>query len=804
MRARGGKRTSPADGRASRSRFFATGLVLCLLAALALPAAETQEVAAAHLSGRVLVAVDGDVAPIPDIGVQLTHPSWSVPRQTTTDSRGRWSFGGLESGPYTLNISVAGFAPFSEEVSLQEGEERELDTELEPVFGQAVTVTATRTRRATEEVAAAISVIGSDAIQATPMTNIAQALAGTPGVLIESKNQGYDSRLIIRGSGLKARYAIREIMVLLNGIPITDPDSLTRLDFVDTLLIDRIEVVRGPNSTLWGINSTGGVVNVITKSPLDSKGGIVRFDAGEFGTRSYQANYTAHMDETLSATFNVSRRESDNDWRPWNAFDTTQFTIQPALRFESGVLWENFLSYTDANLQLPGRLVVSDGSEVDQWAPYLQTGNVQRTAEPFKHSGRYSEIFYYGTRVTKRIGPVDLKSMLYLNQWSHRHPVTGRINDAETWVGGLDLQADWQHTGGTLTGGVSLRWDDQDSEAFTYDDVQTLPDGRVLSTLSDEPGELMRVMRRLTHLTGLYGQDSFDLGERWIVEAGARVDRISFDLSGYEWLDYDYGAGTWVEGDGLIDSRLSYTVFSPRVGAVYLARKGLNLYGNISTGTQTPTTDELTINPLLDLTRVLNYEAGVKARHRRFNLDGAVYFSPVEDEVVQVIQEFGETEYVNAGRTEKTGIELATTLNLAEGLSVGLAYSWSHFVFEEFSEPVRGENVDRSGNRLPYVPTHQYSLSASYRHPAGFKIRLRSNSWGSYWMDNANTEKYEGYRLVTDLTVGYERSGFEIGLMAQNLFDERYAVEAQKDLYGGKRYMPTAPRSLSFRLSYKF
>jgi outer membrane receptor protein involved in Fe transport len=282
-------------GRTSRRGIFAMGLALSILIAPSLVATEAPETGEAHVRGRVLAAATGSAMSIPGIGVQLSHPSLSAPRQATTDGLGRWSFSGLEPGRYKLDVQVAGFAPFSEEVNLEAGEERELDVELAAAFGQAVSVTATRTRRATQDVPAAISVIDSDTIEATPMTNIAQALAGTPSVLIESKNQGYDARLVIRGSGLKARYGIREIMLLLNGIPITDPDSLTRLDFVDTQLIDRIEVVPGPNSTLWGINSTGGVLNVITKNPLDSKGGIVRFDAGEFGARSYQANYTAHM-----------------------------------------------------------------------------------------------------------------------------------------------------------------------------------------------------------------------------------------------------------------------------------------------------------------------------------------------------------------------------------------------------------------------------------------------------------------------------------------------------------------------------
>ena len=71
-------------------------------------------------------------------------------------------------------------------------------------------------------------------------------------------------------------------------------------------------------------------------------------------------------------------------------------------------------------------------------------------------------------------------------------------------------------------------------------------------------------------------------------------------------------------------------------------------------------------------------------------------------------------------------------------------------------------------------------------------------------MDNANTQMYEGYELVTDLTVGYQTRRYEVALIIQNLFDQRYAVEAQKDLYGGLRYSPAAPRYLLARFAVKF
>ncbi|MBE9472233.1 MAG: TonB-dependent receptor, partial [Chloroflexi bacterium] len=82
--------------------------------------------------------------------------------------------------------------------------------------------------------------------------------------------------------------------------------------------------------------------------------------------------------------------------------------------------------------------------------------------------------------------------------------------------------------------------------------------------------------------------------------------------------------------------------------------------------------------------------------------------------------------------------------------------------------------------------------------------RATANTWGEYWMDNANTEMYEGYDLVTDLTVGYQTRRFEVALIIQNLFDQRYAVEAQKDLYGGHRYSPAAPRYALARFVFNF
>ena len=760
--------------------------------------------ASGSISGQVISTDSESAAGIAGISLRLDGSDLGQPVRIVSQVAGRFSFTGLHPGSYTLAVESPGFDAQSATIDVPGGGAVKHDIILSAEFKDSITITATRTARPIEQVPAAVSVIGSDVIEKTPMTNIKEAIVGTPGVLIESKSQGYDARLVIRGAGLKARYAIREVMVLLNGIPITDPDSLTRLDFVDTHLVDRIEVVRGPNSTLWGINSTGGAINVVTRSPFDGRGGGARIDVGNYGARNLQVGYTGDIGNKTFYNVNVSRRESTNDWREWNEFDTTQFTLQPSWILGKGWVWENFISYTDANLQLPGRLIVNDRYHVDQWTPYLENGEVERTAEPWKHNSRNSEIFFFGSKLVRRFGKIQFMPVLYLNSWKHFHPVTARINDADTIVGGIDLQADWDHGFGVLTGGVTARIDNQDSQAYTYADVLQTPSGRIFSTLSDRPGELARDLDRGTSLYGIYAQESMHFGSRWLLDVGARFDRITFDVKGYEWIDYDWSSGSYVDGEGPIDTVETYTAFSPRIGVVFSASDAVHLYGNISSGSQTPTSDELTINPDLNLTTVQNYEVGIKSRWKRLNFDTSIYYSPVFDEVVQVIQPFGETEYVNAGETEKKGVEIALAWMSAAGLSLGGSYTYSDYTYKEFSEPAFGQNIDRSGNHLPYIPEHYYSLFAAYIDSSGVYLRATANTWGEYWMDNANTEKYQGYEFATDLTVGWQNHRFEAALIIQNFFDQRYAVEAQKDLYGGLRYSPAAPRSILGRFAVKF
>lgn len=676
-----------------------------------------------------------------------------------------------------------------------------------------VSVTATRLARKTSETSASVAVIGEEEIKDSKMANIKEVLQGTPGILIDTKNQGYDSRLIIRGAGLKAPYGVREIMVLLDGVPVTDPDSFTRLDLIDTQMIERIEVVKGPNSTLWGANAAGGVINIISKNPLKTAGTTLKLGVGDNDTYNGHISHSTSIGEKLFYSISGSHRESANSWRRWNEFETNQFSLQPYLVMEDGSTWENKISYSKADLQLAGSL------DEAMFAEYLRTGEAKETEGQWQYSGRYSESIFLSSKLTKEIGDYTVIPMIFSNIWNHHHPVTGRINDSDTYTIGTDIQVNNNHTvagmKGTITTGVTARYDNQETDYYKYADILEGAAGRggaapILEVLSDRVGDHLENQLRKTMLWGVYAQESLKPNDRWIVDLGLRYDKVDFDISGTRTGDYNWGTKNYDYDPAApvaygLDK--SFESFSPRIGANYRLNEQVNLYGSVSTGIQTPTEGEMSANANLDLVKVKSYEVGVKAGAHRWSVEGAVYYSPVEDEVVKIDQD-GLTDYVNAGETLKQGFEFSGSYHLTEQFSLGANYTFTDYTFEEFTEPVRSgrlvENIDRSGNTLPFAPEHKYSFYATYKNQNGLKCKLQTHTWGEYFMDNANSEKYGGYDYVTNAMVGYETGKWDLSLNVDNIFDKKYSVETKKDTSGNITYTPAAPMTVMARLSYKF
>lgn len=669
------------------------------------------------------------------------------------------------------------------------------DTDEQSHKMEDVVVTATRTERKTEEIPAGVSVVGEEEIKNTRMFGIKEALSGLSGVQAETKNGGYDARLIIRGAGLKARYGVREIMVLLDGVPITDPDGMSRLDFVDTQLVERIDVVKGPNSTMYGANAAGGVVNIITRNPYEEIKSV-KAGYGSDNAQLYNLIYGASFGSTYLTV--AGTRKSTNGWRKWNKFDSNQASLKIGHQFDEKTSLDFNFGYTDADLQLPGTLTRAQ----------FDTDITQLTSEPWRNSGRYSTIYNTSLKFEKEMGNLKLKPLVYFQRWDHYHPVTGLINDGGADIYGADIQTDWKHSlfgaDAVLTAGVSAQVDTPDGSKFTYRDIRTTPAGRIIATLSDEAGSLAQTDDDTVAKWGIYAQESLRPNDSWIIDVGVRFDQVLFDLASQVYQDYNYATGRYVDDRESIFVDKTFNYVSPRVGAVYMINRVYSVYGTISTGFQTPQSSELSTNQDLDPSTTINYEIGGRARFEGgHSIDLSLFYMDVSDEVVQTYLPGGQTSYSNAGSTTKKGIELSAKAQVLPGLYLGGAYTFSDFHFDSFQEPIGGNLYNRDGNYLPYIPRHQYSLYGFYRHASGFKAKLETYSWGKYYVDNANSEMYHGYDFLTNLMVGFENEHWDITFDISNLFDQKYAMEVTKDT-STTRYRPGAPISYFGKITYKF
>ncbi|WP_417333642.1 TonB-dependent receptor [Halarcobacter sp.] len=679
---------------------------------------------------------------------------------------------------------------------------------------EKVSVTATKVATASKDVSQSIAIVDEKEIQDKNILNIQEAIGHIPGIQAESSSNSQNPRLIIRGAGLKARYGVREIMVMKDGVPMTDPDSFTRFDYIDMQDVEAIEVQKGPGS-INASNTTGGVIQLITKSVFKEDKNSIKIGAGNDNLRNTNFKYRTAIDDSNFMSFSFSSRKNDNDWRENNDFDSTQGSLKYGHIFDDESTFETELAYTESNVNLPASMTL------DEFKEFKASGTQEDTSSQWQHSARDSKILSLNAKYEKEVGNITYKPRFYYNKWEHFHPVTGMINDSDdNQVYGTDLELNFNHSlfsnDAMLVAGVTAKRDiTKDSKKYTYEDYSTItemgwmgPVTKIEQTLSKDKGDLAGTEDSDTKLYGIYLMETFKPIEDLSIDISARVDKLKFDISGNELIKYDYAKSNYDTGKGEYSLQKDFTLSSAKLGLNYRLTDYTNIYTSFAKANQAPTGRELesASDDGIDLekTNSINYEIGLKSRTNTYAYDMALYQNNVEDEIIQVKNANGQTVYSNAGETKKIGFEVSGIYNINKYLSFGANYAYSKFKFKTFEEQVRGVSESRDGNVLPYIPKHQYSLFTTLNLDNGLKARLSTKTWGSYYMDNANTQKYEGYKFVTDLMVGYEKKDHSIQLNIKNLTNKYYAMEASKDVYGNETYKAASPRSFMLTYAYKF
>ena len=248
-----------------------------LMSAVVLTLAAAPLYAQSTVSGTV---VDETGGLLPGASVDLTDARTRM--STTTGGRGEYTFDNVAPGTYNLTVSLVGFAQRTQSVSVSAGSTSVPQIQL-GIAGQTdvVVVSAARTPTALIDAPATMTVIPAEVLASTPAQNYGDVLRQVPGVNV--------IQLSARDINITNRQATATLsntqLVLLDGRSIyLDFFGLVLWDFLPSNMSDikQIEVVRGPASAVWGANAMTGAVNIITKSPRESKGVTANFTAGGF------------------------------------------------------------------------------------------------------------------------------------------------------------------------------------------------------------------------------------------------------------------------------------------------------------------------------------------------------------------------------------------------------------------------------------------------------------------------------------------------------------------------------------------
>jgi iron complex outermembrane receptor protein len=632
-----------------------------------------------------------------------------------------------------------------------------------------IVVTATRVAQSSRDLPVSIDRVDRTTIARGQLqVNLSESLITVPGVSAQSRqNYAQDLQLSVRGFGARSSFGVRGIRLYSDGIPGTMPDGQGQFSQFDLGSADRIEVLRGPFSALYG-NSSGGVIAVFTE---DAKPGRLLDGTAQYGTFDTQryALKTEGDDGTVNYVVDAAHFQTDG------------------YRFHSAAERDNF----NAKLRFPtgntGKLtVIANVIETPSVQDPLGLTRAQLAADP-RQAGVGA--IPYDTRKSldqEQIGTVyedkltdndDLSATLYtghrattqfqaIPQATQRNAplYPGGVIDLDRAYWGMDTHV----TDAREAAGSPL----QVVAGIAYDDLQEARKGH----LNYQGGELgvEGALRRneANHVYDFdqYLQAQWDPAARWRLIAGVR-NLVEVTSHGHlAVLD-------------AADSSARYSAVNPVGGITYRANSAINFYGSYGKGFETPTLNDLAyrsvngslpgLNFGLKPARSDNYEVGVKADNGHVRVDLAAFYIKTVDELAVLQNSGGRTVSQNIGETNRRGLELEANSTWRGGFSARLAYTYIRAVVGQAyatciaapcnpltnpgGPPPANYKTVRAGSYLPAVPMNSLYAGLTWSYaPLGFSATLESLGRARIYADDRNSDTAAGY-WVANLRAGFEQ-----------------------------------------------
>ena len=710
--------------------FFA--LILCLTASAA--AAEQGSAAAASgvLRGTLRTS---DGHPLPGAAVELRGPG--NPVRLTTGPDGSFRTGPLAPGDYTARVDAPGLELRGDSrVSVGTGEST-LELELAPApVRERVVVSATRGEATLSTLGVASDVLDREHIDARAAPELLSLLQELPGVSTSrAGGTGLQGSAFIRGG--ESRYA----RVLVDGVPVNQPGGAFDFGTALPFELERVELVRGAASSLYGSDALAGVVSLTTHRAQPGETPSLRgeADGGSDAWRRFSGTTSGNAGP-VDWNGGVQRLTTDNQ-EPNNAFEQTTAVLSAGVRLDARTDARLVFRGDDSRVGTAGQTAFA---RPDLDASFERRDGVSSLSLR-RSGGRLSQQLGLSYARTRQVSLDPLDSGTYVPEWRGEHGAFA-LSDFPDPAGfqNQTARAAASYQADLLAGSRHLVTAGAEAEHET-------------GALGNRAGELLRPER---DNVGVYLQDRLLVGSRAYLTLGGRVE-------------HNGSYGTRAVPRGAVALRLrggaDATTLRASAGMGVKEPSFLESYGEsfFAKG-----------NPQLEPERSTTFDVGVEQRlfASRLRATATAFHHDYRDQIAYTVVDYDTFAgtYVNLAHTRSRGLELAVEARPLPAVHLLGQYSFQDG--EILDSPGDFDPVYAVGEPLLRRPRHQGSLSAAYSFPRGSvgATLVRVGERADSDFVGLGLTRNPGYTRL-DLRARVRVVGpVEAFLAADNLLDERY------------------------------
>jgi len=628
-----------------------------------------------------------------------------------------------------------------------------------------VVVTATRTAQKTEKIPAGVTVITQEEIKNSNAGSITDLLSSGEGIVVRNlMGNGKNAQVDLRGFGETGPY---NTLVLVDGRKVNAID-LSGVDWTQIPIdqVERIEIVRGTGTVLYGDNAAGGVINIITKTPAEgfaAKGGVT---FGSYGRKRLEASAGGGHGR-IAASINASFDETDG-YRENNRYESKDiggkivFDASESLSLKlSGSSHEDEFglpgALTEAQVKADRKSTANPQDEGDSRDSYISAGFDLAVGK----NGNLVTDLSYRTRSNDAVFP-DSTSPLATD------------SNLKTWgvAPKFVFNGEIFNLKNTLVTGVDLYWSEQDIDSY----------GGFFIPLSTQ-SSYSNITR---DSVGLYFNNEYSLKENVIISFGARNEKVRYDL-----VQVDLTGGLAPLDENMSDSKNAYNA-----GLTFVYADKSSVFVRANRSFRFPLTDELVYidwgtsaykaNPNLKPQTGKHYEAGIKHSFtEKISGNITLFRAEIENELFYNPSTFGNE---NHPETLHQGIEIGCKAKPFEKLTL-----FGNFTYEE----ANFEKAPYNGNEIPAVPGYKGHLGFrvdDFTIP-GLIFSAGYNYVGSSYVisDQANNfDKLDSYYTI-DAKLAYKYKILKAFIGVNNLTDRKYSEYGVMDTFLTKRNFYPAP-----------